>query len=55
MIINLIYNLTQPFMVIIPVLAGICAIIMHQHRVGVVNLCMGLVNFFIFYGDKVIK
>jgi len=53
--VTLILNLVQPLSVLVFLVAGVLSLIVGLKKQGVVDLCIALANFFIFYGDKVIK
>ena len=54
-ILNYILTYTQPFAVIIFIIAGISALILKKYHQASVNLCIALANFMIFYGGKFLK
>lgn len=49
-----ILNFCQPFAVIVFVISGIISFILGFKTQGVINLCLALTNFFIFYGFKIL-
>jgi len=51
----IILNLTQPLAVIVFILAGLSAIYLNRIHQGLMNLCVALANFMIFYGGKFFK
>lgn len=53
--INLIYNITQPFAVICFIIAGICCLLLGYIHKGVLNIAFAVVNFIVFYGSKFLK
>ena len=48
-----ILSMLQPFTVIIFVVAGCLSLLIDLRTQGVINLCLALTNFFIFYGFKI--
>lgn len=51
-IIYIILNLTQPFAVIVFLIAGICSLILKKYHQGAINIAIATANFFIFYGGR---
>ena len=45
----------QPLVVIVFVVSGVLSLILGLKLQGVINLCLALTNFFIFYGSKVLR
>lgn len=46
---------SQPFAVIVFLISGVCCLLLKQWNQGIINLLFGIVNFFVFYGDKVFR
>jgi len=52
---ELILKYIQPWVVIIFLLSGIFALLLKKYHQALINLCIALTNFIIFYGGKFLK
>jgi hypothetical protein len=52
---NWIVNIVQPLSVIVFLIAGIAALLVHKTHLGLIDLCIAITNFVIFYGGKFLK
>ena len=50
-----ILNFCQPLAVIAFFISGTTSLLLGLRTQGVINLCLGVTNFFIFYGIKFLK
>jgi hypothetical protein len=49
-----ILNFCQPITVIVFLVSGTISLLLDLRTQGAINLCLALINFFIFYGVKVL-
>lgn len=52
---RIILSLCQPLAVIIFIISGIISLVLGLRTQGVVNLCFAITNFFVFYGERILK
>lgn len=52
---QIILTFVQPITVIGFIVAGICCLLLRQWNYGIINVLLGTVNFFIFFGGRFLK